>query len=294
MPRDGSNGVVVRLADAFAGAPARVDAEAYEPAFVKTNSLVLRFYVYFVERVENSQTETTRHRKCVLYYFLSDGSIKIIEPREANSGLTQGAFLRRHVVEGVTLRDLNVNTIVTVYGFTFHIYRCDEFTREYLERAGVDVPEDGAAPEDDAAARRGDASRVSRLPTRKKDARGKFLTHDKQVLRFYCVWDDASMHGNRRRFVLSYFLIDDTVAVTETPRVKGGRTGASTILLHRSRLPLRDEDACARGLANGDYDYVTAEDLRVGGVVRVYKRNFFIYDADAFTKSWYLQTYPSE
>ena len=142
MPRDGSNGVDVRLADAFAGAPARVDAEAYEPAFVKTNSLVLRFYVYFVERVENSQTETTRHRKCVLYYFLSDGSIKIIEPREANSGLTQGAFLRRHVVEGVTLRDLNVNTIVTVYGFTFHIYRCDEFTREYLERAGVDVPED--------------------------------------------------------------------------------------------------------------------------------------------------------
>ena len=294
MPRDGSNGVDVRLADAFADAPARVDAEAYEPAFVKTNSLVLRFYVYFVERVENSQTETTRHRKCVLYYFLSDGSIKIIEPREANSGLTQGAFLRRHVVEGVTLRDLNVNTIVTVYGFTFHIYRCDEFTREYLERAGVGVPEDGAAPEDDAAARRGDASRVSRLPTRKKDARGKFLTHDKQVLRFYCVWDDASMHGNRRRFVLSYFLIDDTVAVTETPRVKGGRTGASTILLHRSRLPLRDEDACARGLANGDYDYVTAEDLRVGGVVRVYKRDFFIYDADAFTKSWYLQTYPSE
>ena len=294
MPRDGSNGVDVRLADAFADAPARVDAEAYEPAFVKTNGLVLRFYAYFVERVENSQSETTRYRKCVLYHFLSDGSIKIVEPREANSGLTQGAFLRRHVVEGVCLRDLNVDATVTVYGFTFHIYRCDGFTREYLERAGVDVPEDRAAPEDDAAARRGDTSRVSRLPTRKKDARGKFLTHDKQVLRFYCVWDDAATHGDRRRFVLSYFLIDDTVAVTETPRVKGGRAGVSTTLLHRSRLPLRDEDACATGLANGDYDYVTAENLRIGGVIRVYKRDFFIYDVDAFTKTWYLQTYPSE
>jgi hypothetical protein len=68
----------------------------------------------------------------------------------------------------------------------------------------------------------------------------------------------------------------------------------SSTLLHRSRLPLRDEDTNARGLAYGDFDYVTAEDLHIGDTIRVYKRDFFIYDCDDFTKSWYLAKYPEE
>lgn len=37
-----------------------------------------------------------------------------------------------------------------------------------------------------------------------------------QVLRFWCIWDDRqSMYGDRRPYVLHYFLEDDTVEILE-------------------------------------------------------------------------------
>lgn len=295
IPRDSDGEVDVFDANAFADAPARGEAKAYAPEYVKLHGLVLRFNAYFDETVENGQKESVRCRKCVIYFFLEDGSIKITEPRVENSGMPQGAFLKRHVVRGVTLGDLNVGKAVTIYGFEFKIYRCDGFTRDYLGRVGVDVPNDEREP--DGVGPSWEEVRLARRAARstKKDARGKFLTHDKQVLRFYCVWDDRLKFGDRRRFVLTFFLIDDTVAITEVEANKSGRgSGMSSTLLHRSRLPLRDEDANARGLANDDFDYVTAEDLHVGDTIRVYKRDFFIYGCDEFTKSWYLTKFPGE
>lgn len=108
IPRDSDNEVDVFNANAFADAPARGEVKEYTPEYVKLHGLVLRFNAYFDETVENSQTEKIRYRKCVIYFFLEDGSIKITEPRVENSGMPQGAFLKRHVVQGVTLGDLNI------------------------------------------------------------------------------------------------------------------------------------------------------------------------------------------
>jgi hypothetical protein len=44
----------------------------------------------------------------------------------------------------------------------------------------------------------------------------QFLQFNKQVLRFWCIWDDRqSMYGDRRPYVLHYFLEDDTVEILE-------------------------------------------------------------------------------
>jgi hypothetical protein len=193
----------------------------------------------------------------------------------------------------VGLEDLNVGKTVQIYGFRFQIYRCDGFTREYLTRVGSSVPDDMRDPDGEGPPALTEAQRSLRAArARKKDARGKFLTHDKQVLRFYCVWDDRAKSGDRRTFCLQFFLIDDTVAITE---IKGAQQGGlSSTLLHRCRLPFHDEDAGARGPTHGDFDYVTAHDLKIGGFVRVYKRDFFLYDCDSFTKSWYVSKHPTE
>jgi len=46
-----------------------------------------------------------------------------------------------------------------------------------------------------------------------------------QVLRFWCVWDDRqSMYGDRRPYVLHYFLEDDTVEVLELNENNSGAT----------------------------------------------------------------------
>ena len=287
IPRDSNPNVNVIVADSYADAPVRGEISEYTPEYVKLNGLVLRFSAYFKEDVMNSQLETSRVRKFVIYYHVEDGSIKIVEPRQANSGMQQGAFLKRHVVPRVTLRDLQIGASVEIYGNTFTIYRCDGFTREYLQSAlGMDVPSDQEEP--DGGAESKSVAARNPMSSRKKDARGKFLTHDKQVLRFYCVWSDDSQFGDRRKFVLQFFLIDDTVSISEA-EPSGGGYGISSTMLHRSRLPSKDEDAGVHGPTHDLFDYVTADDLRVGGYVRVYKRDFFIYAADEFTKSWYVE-----
>jgi hypothetical protein len=56
---------------------------------------VLRFYGYFKESVVESRLENHRIRKLIIYYYLEDRSIQIVEPKMVNSGSPQGAFLKR-------------------------------------------------------------------------------------------------------------------------------------------------------------------------------------------------------
>lgn len=56
---------------------------------------MLRFYGYFKEAVEESRLENYRIKKIMIYYYLEDKSIMIIEPKQVNSGMPQGGFLKR-------------------------------------------------------------------------------------------------------------------------------------------------------------------------------------------------------
>ena len=65
----------------------------------------------------------------------------------------------------------------------------------------------------------------------------QFLTFDRRVLRFFSVWDDRDqLFGEKRRFVLLYFLADDTVEVREVPETNDGRD-PFPILLNRQKVP---------------------------------------------------------
>jgi hypothetical protein len=47
-----------------------------------------------------------------------------------------------------TVHDFNVNSQLAFYGRVFSLFGCDPFTREFLTKLGVRVPENGAAPVD--------------------------------------------------------------------------------------------------------------------------------------------------
>lgn len=66
--------------------------------WLKYDRQVLRFAAYFQESVVESPKENYRLRKCLIYYYLNDNTIQILEPRGENSGILQGAFLKRHMV----------------------------------------------------------------------------------------------------------------------------------------------------------------------------------------------------
>ena len=67
---------------------------------------VLRFYGYFKESVVESRLENYRIRKLIIYFYLEDNSVSIIEPKQTNSGIPQGAFVKRQKVKinGITTK----------------------------------------------------------------------------------------------------------------------------------------------------------------------------------------------
>ena len=67
----------------------------YEPNFVKLDKQVLRFYGYFKESVVENELENARIRMLILYYYLQDDSVSIIDVRQENSGIPQGSFLKK-------------------------------------------------------------------------------------------------------------------------------------------------------------------------------------------------------
>ena len=256
-------------------------------------------------------------RKCVIYMYLEDESVYVGEPRQPNSGIPQGSFLKRHRIPvGDTgaffgIGDIHVGETVTFYGRSFFVVSCDAFTRAFLESRGMAVAEDQPfpdepielyratlkkdtvafpyppAPRNDVLAAYIEASNGAPSHLLVADKLEKFLANDRKVLRFFCVWDDrGALYGEKRPFVLHYYLADDSVEVLEVAEPNGGRD-PFPVFLRRQPLPNRKLSADPTAIAKSD-SYVTHLDLRIGGTVHVYGREFFIHDADAFTKKWYV------
>lgn len=101
---------------------------------------MLRFFGYFKESVVESRLENFRIRKLVIYYFLEDRSILMVEPKQVNSGTMQGAFLKRQMVlkqDGSSMpfepTDFRVGLDLGICGRSIRIYDCDNYTREFFE-----------------------------------------------------------------------------------------------------------------------------------------------------------------
>ncbi|EEQ99578.1 conserved hypothetical protein, partial [Perkinsus marinus ATCC 50983] len=115
-----------------------------QPAWLQHDRQVLRYYAYFQEPVVESPVENFRVRKCTILYYLEDGSLHILEPRVLNSGLQQGAYLKRHRVpngEGEYFgpENLRCGITISVYGRKFMITSCDKFTRDFYTEHGLDL-----------------------------------------------------------------------------------------------------------------------------------------------------------
>ncbi len=107
----------------------------FVPAIVAYDKKVLRFYGYFKQTVYESPKEFYRVRPVTILYYLEDDSMQVYEDAVENSGIPQGKLIRRHKFpkndQGQTFswKDLNLKQNLSVYGHTFRICDCDEFTR---------------------------------------------------------------------------------------------------------------------------------------------------------------------
>ena len=199
--------------------------ELYQPNWVKLDKHVLRFYGFFKESAVESNLETYRLRKLIVFFYLEDGSLSAIEPKQMNSGIPQGDFLKRQKVlksdeSGyfISVFDLRVGGEVVIFGKNVKLYDCDEYTREFYESLGLpqdyprECPNDNFekitytkyVPQKDKMMMDYLEHKLGggRMPSQKQ-----FLENDRKVLRFFAYSEIP--------FVLHYFLADDTLEVRE-------------------------------------------------------------------------------
>ncbi|NXQ86574.1 EFHC1 protein, partial [Nyctibius grandis] len=271
----------------------------FTPAHVAFDKKVLKFDAYFQEEVPLSAVERYRVRQVTIYYYLEDDSMSVTEPVVQNSGIPQGTLLRRHRVpkneheDYYHWKDLNRGMNITMYGRTYHIVDCDAFTQMFLESQGVEVNPPEKMISDPY-------TEMRRMPPHKYitpsdfDQFKQFLTYDKQVLRFYAMWDDTnSMFGENRPYIIHYYLADDTVEVQEVYKQNDGRD-PFPILIKRQRLPKTLVDktmtfpSCVLEISDQEVlEWYTAKDFAVGKSTTLLGRTFFIYDCDEFTRNFY-------
>ncbi|MEW5310689.1 MAG: hypothetical protein WDW38_002460 [Sanguina aurantia] len=249
-----------------------VDSPGSLPQWVSNDRKVLRFFGYFQESVNESNMENHRIRKVILYYYLEDDSMHVAEPRQDNSGIPQGVLIKRHKLTRTDQSfycpsDFTVGEPLTIYGRTFYLVDADVFTREYyatnLGRVhGPALP----YPDDPVEAYRASFG---------------------LVLRFWAVWDDRdSMYGDRRPYVLHYYLEDDSVEILDVNENNSGRDPFPIFL---KRAPLPKVAVRANTTLSTRYrkdQCYSPEDLRIGAYVSVHNRDFLLHDCDNFTKAW--------
>ncbi|MCQ2819397.1 MAG: DUF1126 domain-containing protein, partial [archaeon] len=127
--------------------------EQFEPDYVKLDKQVLRFYGYFKESVVENEMENARIRLLVIYYYLLDDSISIVDVKQENSGIPQGPFLSKGKVfkeDGSLYKysDFVVGKDVYIYGKVIRIYDCDAYTRDFFKLNGSIQPERESVPAD--------------------------------------------------------------------------------------------------------------------------------------------------
>lgn len=262
------------------------------PAHVAFDKMVLRFNGYFKETVHERQ-EQYLVRYVNILYFVEDDSILVHEPIVQNSGIPQGVLIKRQRIpknrigDMYDFRDFNLGVELEIYGRMFRITNCDNFTRQYMAEQGITLNREESAPPDPYTAKHNGPVRQTQQET-KTDNLKKFLQYDRNVLRFYCVWDDRdSMFGEMRPFILHYFLVDDTVEVRQVKSASGGRD-FFPVLLKRQQLPKR-YTSMPQLEDIGTQENHTPGDFIIGQTIEVFGRKFLIYDSDDHTRRYYAQ-----
>lgn len=265
------------------------DPPHFLPAHVAFDKMVLRFDAYFKETVHERQ-EQYLVRYVKILYFVEDDSILVHEPIVKNSGIPQGVLIKRQRIpknktgDMYDFRDFNLQKELEIYGRMFRIVDCDRFTRQYMTEQGITLNQPETSALDPYTELRNRPERTFQKET-KSDKLKKFLQFDRNLLRFYCIWDDReSMFGEMRPFILYYYLVDDTVEVRQVESASGGRD-YFPVLLKRQHLP-KNYTAMPQLEDIGTQVWYKPEDLRIGETINVFGRKFLIYDCDAHTKRY--------
>ncbi|KAM3132970.1 hypothetical protein pb186bvf_014966 [Paramecium bursaria] len=275
--------------------------ELYQPSWVKMDRHVLRFSGFFKESVVESALENFRVRKVTIFYYLEDHSISITESKQENSGIPQGAFLKRQKVlradnsgKFIIPEDFRLNEDITIYGKTIRLNDIDQYTREFYDNIGQPQPQSFQAATDNWEVKT-QTKFIPQKDTVMKDylehklgggrvtSQKQFLENDRKVLKFY-VFSEIP-------YILHYYLADDTIEIKEINSPNSGRDPFA-MMLRRQKLP-RKFSLNQPGQTYAE-DFIRPQDIQYGQPLIIYNRKFMINGCDPFTKAYYHEKFNVE
>ena len=232
-----------------------------------------------------------------LFYHLADDTIEIMRTQAKNND-GRDAFpklLKRSKLpksgkpssrsEYYTWKDLAIGQSLNVFGRMMLIFKCDTFTREYYISNGIYLEDDmvlqnaekkvevkrvippynGFGTEEDSLR---SCTGGLNPPPPKKDLQ-KMRDKSGMILRFNAQLVSDKMDDMNRRFVVQYFMEDDTISIREPPVRNSGVMGGSFLRRNTIKRP------------NGEP--FTAKDMYVGNIIEIVGHHFKLLNADEFS-----------
>lgn len=116
------------------------------------------------------------------------------------------------------------------------------------------------------------------LPDKPKRDFFKYVDNDKKILRFTAKFNTRVPEDLDRRFIVSFFLADDTISIFEPAQKNSGIMEGK--FLERRKYKNVDN--------NGEF--ITPSDMAIGGNIKINGYNFNLLSCDEYTNQ-YLKTH---
>lgn len=109
----------------------------------------------------------------------------------------------------------------------------------------------------------------------------KYVDNDKKILRYTARFNTKVPEDIDRRFIVSYYLADDTISIFEPAQKNSGIIEGP--FLKRNKYKNVDKN----------YEFINPTDMAVGGDIKINGYNFHLFGCDEYTTK-YLATHTYE
>lgn len=123
------------------------------------------------------------------------------------------------------------------------------------------------------------------IPKKPKKDYYKYIDNDSIILRFLARLNSKNPEDADRKFLISFFLSDDSIQIYEMPKKNSGKNN----LIFYLYIGIWEGKLLERGKYNNEENNnskFTISDFEVNKSVKINSFSFYILDADDFTKKW--------
>lgn len=229
------------------------------------------------------------------------------------TGLQDGRFVDDSLQTGAkveifyTDKDLLIGSRLNVYGRDVVLVDCDPFTKKYYNKKyGIEEFIPLPYP-DQGECSTGNSKQPRKLPPYNgygtyEDSEGncisvepkaphidfrKFIQFDRFILRFGAKMISYIKENCDRKFIISYFLSDDTMQIFEIAERNSGFTGGE--FSKRKRMILPDQEV----FMSGRPDIYQPQHLFIGSTIKLNDHIFHLVSSDEYTLC-YMEGHPHE